>query len=70
MKQKIWEWLRAYIIDRLLGGNKAKAEAKVRRAEDKAKATKKKAEIAVKNEKKAFEDLDKSIEEIQGEDEY
>ncbi len=65
MKAKIWEWIKAYIINRWLGGNKKKAEAKVRRAKDKATAINKKAQIAKTNKANAIKDLKKTIDELQ-----
>ena len=70
MKHKIWAWIKAYIINRWLGGKKAKAEAKKQRQADKVKALQAKQDIAEKNKKKAEKDLKKTIDEIQGRSDF
>lgn len=70
MKKRIIEWLKNYIYMRFLGGKEAKAAAKMRRAEDKLNAAAAKKIIALKNEAKAEHDLQKTIDEIQSEEEY
>lgn len=70
MKEKIWAWIKAYIYNRWLGGNEAKAKAKVKRQLDKVNALQTKQKIAFKNQKKAEEDLQKTIDEMQNEEDY
>lgn len=70
MKYKIIAWIKAYIYNRWFGGKEAKAEAKIRRAEDKEDATNVKRITAERNHAKAVKDLDKTIDEIQSEEDY
>lgn len=74
MKDKIIAWIkayiRAYIIDRWFGGAYAKEKAKVKRQIDKVNALQKKEAIAKANKDKAQEDLDKTIDEMQSEEDF
>lgn len=70
MKNKIIAWIKAYIVDRWFGGAKRKADAKVKRQLDKVKALETKSDIAAKNTIKAVEDLEKTIDEIQSEEDF
>jgi len=70
MKDKIIAWIKAYIYNRWFGGNEAKEKAKIKRAEDKVRATQAKQIIADKNRAKADEDLKKTIDDIQSEEDY
>jgi len=70
MKNKIITWIKAYIINRWLGGAYAKQKAKVKRQADKVNALQAKQDIAYDNKLKAQKDLDKTIEEIQSKEDF